>query len=74
MVLDLTCGTGRHLIPLSKDGYSIVGLEVSRNLLRIAKNRWSSIQLVRGDIRCLPFKPEAFSVVVSMDNSFGYLL
>jgi SAM-dependent methyltransferase len=73
LILDLACGTGRHSIPLSKEGYDMVGLDISLNLLRIAKNRWSYIQLVRGDMRFLPFKAGAFSVSVSMDNSLGYL-
>ncbi len=73
LVLDLACGTGRHSIPLSKAGYNMVGLDISLNLLRIAKNRWRSVQLVRGDMRCLPFKAGAFSATVSMDTSFGYL-
>ena len=73
LVLDLACGTGRHSIALSKEGYGMVGLDLSPNLLRIAKNRNSSVQLVRGDMRFLPFRPRAFSTAVSMDTSFGYL-
>ena len=73
LVLDLACGTGRHSIPLGKDGYDIIGLDISLNLLRIANSRWSGIQLVRGDMRYLPFEDGAFSAAVSMDTSFGYL-
>jgi ubiquinone/menaquinone biosynthesis C-methylase UbiE len=51
----------------------MVGLDASLNLLRIAKKRWSQIQLVRGDMRFLPFKSGAFSAAISMDTSFGYL-
>jgi ubiquinone/menaquinone biosynthesis C-methylase UbiE len=72
-VLDLACGTGRHSIPLSQQGYAIVGLDVSANLLKIAKQRSKKIQLVRGDMRFLPFKPQVFGAVISMDTSFGYL-
>ena len=72
-VLDLACGTGRHSISLSQQGYFIVGLDVSPNLLKIAKQRWREVRLVRGDMRFLPFKVEAFSVAISMDTSFGYL-
>jgi SAM-dependent methyltransferase len=72
-ILDLACGTGRHTIPLTKDGYCVVGLDVSRNLLSIAKKRYSQVQLVRGDMRFLPFKHEAFAAAISMDTSFGYL-
>ena len=73
LILDLACGTGRHLIGLSKEGYTVVGLDISSNLLKIAKSRWSGAQLVRGDMRFLPFKPAAFSAAISMDTSFGYL-
>ena len=73
LVLDLACGTGRHLISLSKEGYSMVGLDVSSNLLRIAKNRSGDVQLIKADMRFLPFAPKAFSSAVSMDTSFGYL-
>jgi ubiquinone/menaquinone biosynthesis C-methylase UbiE len=72
-VLDLACGTGRHTIPLSQAGFGMVGLDVSAKLLRIAKQRSKEIAVVRGDMRFLPFKAEAFAAAVSMDTSFGYL-
>ena len=72
-VLDLACGTGRHSIPLSQDGYNVVGLDVSAKLLKIAKQRWPTVQVVKGDVRFLPFKTQTFAAAVSMDTSFGYL-
>jgi ubiquinone/menaquinone biosynthesis C-methylase UbiE len=72
IVLDLACGTGRHTIPLTQSGVNAVGLDLSLNLLQIAKNRGAS-QLVRADMRFLPFKAGAFAAVVSMDTSMGYL-
>jgi SAM-dependent methyltransferase len=39
----------------------------------MAKSRWQGAQLVRGDMRFLPFKQKAFVAVISMDQSFGYL-
>jgi ubiquinone/menaquinone biosynthesis C-methylase UbiE len=73
LILDLASGTGRHTILLSKEGYDVVGLDISPNLLKIAKTRRSSIQLARADMRHLPFKPQAFAAVISMDTSLGYL-
>jgi ubiquinone/menaquinone biosynthesis C-methylase UbiE len=73
LILDLACGTGRHMIPLSKEGYDIVGLDISPNLLKIAKSRLRGIQLVRADMRRLPFKAGTFTAAVSMDTSLGYL-
>jgi ubiquinone/menaquinone biosynthesis C-methylase UbiE len=72
-ILDVACGSGRHTIGLSEMGFDLVGLDVSAKLLRIAKQRRRQIQLVRGDMRCLPFKSETFDSAVAMDTSFGYL-
>jgi len=61
-VLDIACGTGRHTIALNKMGFKVVGLDVSARLLRIAKQRQNEIQVVRGDMRFIPFKPAVFLV------------
>lgn len=73
LILDLACGTGRHIIPLGKEGYSMVGLDLSSNLLRIAKKREGGVQLMKADMRFLPFAAKSFSAVTSLDSSFGYL-
>ncbi|MCW3983106.1 MAG: class I SAM-dependent methyltransferase [Candidatus Bathyarchaeota archaeon] len=73
VVLDVACGTGRHLTTLSEAGFDMVGLDASANLLRIAKQRQPSAQLVRGDMRFLPFKTDAATAAISMDTSLGYL-
>ena len=72
-ILDLGCGSGRHLIPMAAAGYGIIGLDGSLRLLRIAKKRNGDVELVRGDVRFLPFREEAFKAAISMDTSFGYL-
>lgn len=71
-VLDLSCGTGRHTIPLTQSGVKAVGLDISPLLLQIAKQQGTP-QLVRGDMRFLPFRTGVFGAVVSMDTSMGYL-
>jgi SAM-dependent methyltransferase len=38
LALDLACGSGRHLIALGKEGYGVVGLDISLKLLKIAKS------------------------------------
>ena len=72
-VLDLACGSGRHAIALNSYGYEMVGLDASRKLLKVAKQRSEEITVVLGDIRFLPFKEGTFSASVSVDTSFGYL-
>ena len=77
IVLDLCCGTARHSIALSKHGLRMVGMDLSANLLRIAKTRMSQagfkFPLVRADMRFFPFRDNVFRAILSMFTSFGYL-
>jgi len=77
IILDLCCGTARHSIALSKHGLNVVGIDLSRNLLIIARMRMKQagvrIPLVRADMRFFPFRDSIFSAVISMFTSFGYL-
>lgn len=71
-VIDVACGSGRHATVLSKVGYCVIGIDISANLLKIAKQRGAT-DLVRGDLRFLPFKSDIFNAAISMDTSFGYM-
>ncbi|WP_169713717.1 class I SAM-dependent methyltransferase [Paludifilum halophilum] len=73
-VLDLCCGTGRHSIPLQKMGFRVTGIDLSDVLLKRAEemSRGMDIRYLRGDMRSLPFDPNAFDAVVNLFTSFGY--
>lgn len=77
VTLDLCCGTGRHSVVLFKNGVNVVGMDLSKNLLSIAKRRMSEsgveFPVVRADMRHFPFKREVFNAIVNMFTSFGYL-
>ncbi len=74
-VLDLACGPGRHAEQLMTLGARIVGFDLSMPLLRRAHARISPrIDLVRGDMRHLPFANASFDAVVNLFTSFGYFL
>jgi SAM-dependent methyltransferase len=72
-ILDIACGTARHLNDLTENSFEVVGLDASAVLLKIAKTQNPNAQLVRGDMRSLPFKTGCFGAVISMDTSVGYL-
>ena len=61
-VLELGCGTGRISLPLGRAGVPLVGIDRSEAMLERARTRsrrgrlTRHIQLVRGDIRFLPFR------------------
>lgn len=44
-VLDLGCGTGINLIPLTKRGARTIGIDISPDLIRLAQKRMDDAQL-----------------------------
>jgi len=70
-VLDLACGTGRHLTPLRRRNPLAFGLDLSAHLLSEAPSElrpW----LLRGDMRHLPLKPGSLSGITLWFTPFGY--
>ncbi len=52
-VLDLGCGTGRHLVPLAKEGYRVTGVDSSEGMLKACKRKLAEAgakaRLIHGD-------------------------
>jgi SAM-dependent methyltransferase len=72
-VLDVGCGAGRHLELLDERGFAVTGLDRSAVLLReLAGRSRLGGRVVRGDMRLLPFSPQAFASLLCMFTSFGY--
>ncbi len=75
-VLDLACGTGRHSLELVRRGFSVVGSEISPELVAIANDEAASQGLdaifIEGDLRELDFEEE-FDIVLNLnDGAVGY--
>ncbi len=70
-VLDLACGPGRHAGQLIASKAKVTGIDLSAVLLESA-NQVDGLDVVRGDMRLLPFAPDSFDVVVNLFTSFGY--
>ena len=70
-VLELGCGTGRIALPLGRAGATVVGIDRSAAMLDRARTRvrrarlHPRVQLVRGDIRYLPFPVAQFPLVMA---------
>jgi len=71
-VLELGCGTGRISFPLARAGVQITGIDRSTAMLARAARRLHHransrvpLQLVRGDIRDLPFRAGRFAMVLA---------
>jgi SAM-dependent methyltransferase len=75
-VLDLACGSGRHSLELVRQGFSVVGVEISSELIEIARRDAESQGLeatfIEGDLRELDFEGE-FDIVLNLnDGAVGY--
>jgi len=68
--LDLGCGWGRVLKPVLDRRADAVGIDISENMLTLAKDHLLSNRLtpllVRGDGTRLPFRDESFDLVYSL--------
>jgi SAM-dependent methyltransferase len=84
-ILDLSCGIGRHAIPLAKRGYQVVGYDPSKFFLEKAQQRVEDE--IGNDQKCVRFYEGGidrifenlsrtdegeFDAIICMFNSIGY--
>lgn len=72
--LDLGCGAGRYSLEIAAKGLNVLGLDLSKPLLRKALDAGSDLAsawYVRADMRSIPVKSR-FILIVSLFTSFGY--
>jgi len=70
-VLDLACGTGRHLEILRRANPLAFGMDLSKTLLGMAPGGLKP-WLLRGDMRHLPVKPGTLTGICLWFTPFGY--
>ena len=63
-LLDVGCGTGAHTAILLEQGWDAVGVDISEDQLRLARER--GVEAVQADAAALPFDDATFDAVVSM--------
>lgn len=75
-ILDVFCGTGTATVSLAQRGYKVTGLDISKEMLCLAKKRAASrrvkINWIREDIRHISFRNDFDAVVAIGEPSFGY--
>ncbi len=74
-ILELGCGTGRLLIPLAKEGYDVTGVDISTEMLKIAREKAAKasvqekVELIEGDVRTFSTTKE-YPLALSAVSSF----
>ena len=70
-ILDLACGRGRYSLYLSKTGYKVTGIDISKeNISEAKKNESDKLNYVLHDMR-QPLN-EKFDLILNLFTSFGY--
>ena len=78
-LIDLGCGTGRHLAHFAGKGFDVTGLDLSEHMLRLASERLEKKGLkadfVHCDMRDLSrFPDESFSYATCMFSTLGMVM
>lgn len=74
-ILDLGCGTGGHSIMLAEKGYSVTGVELSKDMLDYANSKVKEnlkIKFINGDIRNFELN-ETYDLIICMFAVLGYV-
>lgn len=76
-VLDLACGTGTCSIPLSKEGYEVVGVDSSGAMLRVAREKTETehlpIKYTQQNMEDFSL-PQKVDTVLCLFDSLNYIL
>ena len=70
-ILEAACGTGRLMAILESEGYRVTGLDLSPEMLALARPRVKGV-LVQQDMRELELREE-FDAVLCLGSSFTYM-
>jgi ubiquinone/menaquinone biosynthesis C-methylase UbiE len=70
-LLDVACGTGRHLALLAPE-LTVEGLDISEGMLEMARQRCPDVPLHLGDMRSFDLG-KRFDVVTCLFSSIGYV-
>ena len=63
-LVDVGCGTGAHTVAFRDDGWRVTGVDVSADMLRLARER--GLDVVQADATALPFDDASFDAVASL--------
>lgn len=70
-MLDVACGTGNHIQFLKKH-YKITGIDLSKNMLKIAKKKFPNLKFQQANMISFDLKKK-FDVIICLFSSIGYV-
>ncbi|MFA6550200.1 MAG: class I SAM-dependent methyltransferase [Candidatus Gracilibacteria bacterium] len=64
-VLDAGCGSGRIIGRLKNLEANITAIDISEKMLEIVRKKNSGVEVVKGDVRKMPFESGKFDIVIA---------
>ena len=71
-LLEMGCGTGSHAVILKKKGYNVTGVDINKEMLKIARKK-VKVKFVQGDMRTFHLKNK-FNIVLCLFSTMHYNL
>ena len=72
-LLDVGCGPGRHSHLLAEKGIDVLGVDISKEFIKIANGEKSKANFLRQDVREMNFENEFDAVISMCQGGFGLL-
>jgi SAM-dependent methyltransferase len=64
VAVDAACGTGRHTAYLAERGHQVVGVDLSPDMLAVARAKIPTAEFLHGDLTAIPLPDQHADVVV----------
>jgi SAM-dependent methyltransferase len=71
-LLDVACGTGRHAAEFGSLGWEVTGVDLSEDLLVLARTNGPSANFVQQDMRELDLGSRSFDAITCLFDAIGY--
>ena len=79
LILDIGCGTGEQTLFLAKKDYQVIGVDISGEMIRIAKDRVDNaglndkVSLIIASAEALPFKDDCVDGLISIFGVYSHV-
>jgi len=64
-ILDVGCGVGVDSGYMVSEGFEVIGVDLSKEMLKLGKQKFPKIEFRHGDIRKLDFPPNSFDGILA---------
>ena len=71
-MIDLGCGSGAYIPFLVKEGLQVVGIDLSINMLRVARRKAPGAQFILASMYDLPLRTDTFDALIAMGPAIQF--